>query len=109
MSLTGLLTSWGCRVSSAVDVPRACALASQNPPGFVLSDYRLPGVYNGIDAICLLRQTLGPDLPACVISGDTEATVRQQVQAAGLVLLQKPVRPAKLRSLLRHAVQAHVA
>ncbi|MBK1685783.1 hybrid sensor histidine kinase/response regulator [Rhodoferax fermentans] len=106
VALAGLLRSWGCQVTSAVDVPTACALVSRSqPPAFVLSDYRLPGVYNGIDAICLLRQTLGADLPACVISGDTETSVRQQVQSAGLVLLQKPVRPAKLRNLLRHAVQ----
>jgi len=104
VSLAGLLASWGCQVSTVADVPAACALASQHSPGFVLSDYRLPGVYNGIDAVRLLRQTLGADLPACVISGDTDAVVRQQVQDAGLVLLQKPVRPAKLRSLLRHAV-----
>lgn len=108
LALAGLLTSWGCQVRCAVDVPRACELARQARPDFVLSDYRLPGVYNGIDAICLLRQTLGPDLPACVISGDTEASVRQQVQAAGLVLLQKPVRPAKLRNLLRHAAHVRV-
>jgi len=105
VALAGLLASWGCQVSCAVDVAKACVLASRKAPDFVLSDYRLPGLYNGIDAICQLRQALGPNLPACVISGDTDAIVRQQVQAARLVLLQKPVRPAKLRSLLRHAMQ----
>jgi len=110
VALTGLLESWGCLVTSAVDAQGACALVNRaHPPAFVLSDYRLPGVCNGIDAIRLLRQTLGQQLPACVISGDTDVGVRQQVHDAGLVLLQKPVRPAKLRSLLRHAAQGGAA
>ena len=32
--------------------------------------------------------------------------VKQDAVEAGLVLLQKPVRPAKLRSVLRHFVQS---
>jgi len=40
-----------------------------------------------------------------VISGDTQPHVTQRVHAAGLVLLSKPVRPAKLRGLLRHLLQ----
>jgi CheY-like chemotaxis protein len=72
-------------------------------PDFVLSDYRLRGAHSGVDAVRMVREAAGVELPACLISGDTAEVVRQQVQSAGLVLLQKPVRPAKLRSVLRHA------
>ena len=110
LALAGLLESWGCVVTTAADAQNACALAAHMPPpDFALSDYRLPGAANGISAISLLRETLGQVVPACIISGDTDASVRQQVHAAGLVLLQKPVRPAKLRSLLRHVANARSA
>jgi hypothetical protein len=36
------------------------------------------------------------------MSGDVDAALMQAAKAAGLTLLHKPVRPAKLRSLLRH-------
>jgi CheY-like chemotaxis protein len=54
----------------------------------------------------VVRQVAGREIPAFLISGDTGNTARKQAQAAGLVLLDKPVRPAKLRSLLRRLGQA---
>ena len=53
------------------------------------------------DAIVAVRAGLGRALPACLISGDTDADLMQRAKALGLTLLHKPVRPAKLRSLLR--------
>jgi signal transduction histidine kinase/CheY-like chemotaxis protein len=107
-ALRGLLESWGCGVTVADREQTACDLVQDGvAPDFILSDYRLPGQHNGIDAIGAVRQLLGLEVAACVISGDTEVAVREQVRAAGLVLLQKPVRAAKLRSVMRHLVQAH--
>jgi signal transduction histidine kinase/ActR/RegA family two-component response regulator len=105
-ALLGLLQSWGCQVVPAVSADDA--LAHWNtalPPDFILSDYRLLGTRNGVDAVRQLRERVGHPVPACIISGDVDASVQQCVAAAGLVLLQKPVKPAKLRSLLRHASQ----
>ena len=105
-ALAGLLASWGCQVTVAGTAQMACELVRQGPlPDFVVSDYRLRGPHNGIDAVRLLRAQVGPDLAACLISGDTDVTLRQQSVKAGLTLLQKPVQPAKLRNLLRHYVQ----
>jgi len=107
-ALQGLLVAWGCQVSVAGDAEMACELVHQGPsPDYVVSDYRLRGAHNGIDAIRLLRELSGQDIAACLISGDTEMDLRQKAQAAGLVLLQKPVPPAKLRSLLRRVVSAN--
>lgn len=109
-ALQGLLTSWGCQVSVAGDAQMALDQLRHGPaPDYIVSDYRLRGVHNGIDAIRLVRELCGQALAACLISGDTEMDLRQKARAAGLVLLQKPVQPAKLRSLLRRFVQAHDA
>ena len=64
------------------------------------------GGIDGIEAIDLLRAIAGRRILACLISGDTDVNVKQKADAAGLTLLHKPVRPAKLRSLLRHLLQA---
>lgn len=102
-ALTTLLTSWGCEVTATDGAHRACAqLQLGLVPDVIVSDYRLCGTSNGVEAIRRLRELTGREIAACLISGDTDASVRQQAQEAGLVLLQKPVRPAKLRSLLRH-------
>ena len=105
-ALMGVLQSWGCLVTHAHDAQAACLMARHLPAQeLIISDYRLPGGHSGIDAIRMLREIVGHDMAACVISGDTAAAVRQQAQLSGLVLLQKPVRPAKLRHLLRNVMR----
>lgn len=106
-ALSGLLRSWGCRVSVAGDAQQACELLKQSSvPEFIVSDYRLPGGENGLDAVRRSREAAGQDIAACIISGDMDARLGQEALAAGLPLLRKPVRPAKLRSILRHHVQS---
>jgi hypothetical protein len=46
----------------------------------------------------------GKEIPACLMSGDTDGELMQAARDAGLTLLHKPVRPAKLRALLRRLV-----
>lgn len=105
-ALAGLLASWGCKVTAVESAQAAVVHCQQGVwPDLIISDYRLAEGHNGVDTIGQLRQLVGHDIAACVISGDTDAQVTQQVQSAGLVLLGKPVRPAKLRGLLRHLVR----
>jgi signal transduction histidine kinase len=103
-ALKGLLQSWGCLVveASSADAALQC-WDSRSVPDFILTDYRLLGAQNGVDAVRNLRQAAARDVPACVISGDTAEEVKTLISLAGLTLLQKPVKPAKLRSVLRHA------
>lgn len=105
--LASLLASWGCRVMTAEGARAACDQCRQDhAPDIVISDFRLGGGINGIEAIEALIALVGRPLAACLISGDTDGKVREQAQDAGLTLLHKPVRPAKLRSLIRHLVQS---
>ena len=103
-ALKGLLQSWGCLVVEAGSADAALQCwDSRSVPDFILTDYRLLGAQNGVDAVRNLRQAAARDVPACVISGDTAEEVKTLISMAGLTLLQKPVKPAKLRSVLRHA------
>ena len=100
--LVGLLASWGCTVLAADGQQQALAhMAQSGVPDVIVSDYRLRGGDNGIAAIDALRIAAGHSIAACLMSGDTDQALITQARQAGLTLLHKPVRPAKLRSLLR--------
>jgi len=101
-AVCGLLRSWGCTVGAASGLPEALALLhDQGPPQVVLSDYHLGAAETGLDCIQALRRAAGQRLPACLMSGETDADFLQAAKTLGLPLLHKPVRPAKLRALLR--------
>lgn len=103
IALVGLLESWGMRVTQARGPTDALqSLAQGALPDVILSDYRLQEGLTGLQLVQRLQQQLDYPTAACLMSGDTDPAVIQAVQAAGLTLLHKPVRPAKLRSLLRH-------
>lgn len=109
-ALRGMLASWGYSVIAAEGAKIATDRMQQGQtPDIIISDLRLGDGINGIEAVSMLRSLAGYKIPACVISGDTDIQVRQQVEAAGLILLSKPVRPAKLRTLLRHLTKVNSA
>jgi signal transduction histidine kinase len=100
--LVSLLESWGCVVGAAEGLPSARQrLDNGLVPDVIVSDYRLRGENNGIEVIRQLRLAAGHPIPACLISGDTDPVLMQAARDAGLILLHKPVRPAKLRNLIR--------
>ena len=101
-SLASLLESWGCMVGAAEGLNSALPLLEQGlAPDVIVSDYRLRDGENGIETIGQLCAAAGRSIPACLLSGDTEPAVMQAAREAGHTLLYKPVRPAKLRNLLR--------
>jgi CheY-like chemotaxis protein len=107
-ALVGLLVGWGLEVHEASDAMSALALVNAGlRPDLILSDYRLQLGGDGICAVAELRAALNHSVPACLMSGDTDPALIAKAQASGLTLLHKPVRPAKLRSLLRRLLADH--
>jgi signal transduction histidine kinase len=101
-AVQGLLQSWGCTVRVASSLAEAMQqLSDAWVPDAILSDFHLGTTEDGMVCIQTLRAMTGQHIPACLISGDTNDDFLQSVVAADLPLLHKPVRPAKLRSLLR--------
>jgi CheY-like chemotaxis protein len=95
-----LLRGWGCEVIKAPDLALAIAAIAESPsaPNGLLVDYHLDRG-NGIEAIVALRAHCG-DLPAILITADRSPAVREQAQAEGIQILNKPLKPAALRALL---------
>jgi signal transduction histidine kinase/CheY-like chemotaxis protein len=101
-----LLDSWGCQVSCAEQAAQAVTMVEAGlRPSVLVSDYRLGDGLDGLRLIGVLRELVGYHIAACLMSGDTDSALIQAAQQAGLILLHKPVRPAKLRSLLRRLVK----
>jgi Na+/proline symporter/signal transduction histidine kinase len=99
--MTTLLRGWGCNVLAASDLARAVAAghAAGKPPSGLLVDYHLDRG-NGIDAVIALRAQFGPDLPAALITADRSPEVREAAHAAGIAVLNKPLKPAALRAVM---------
>lgn len=98
-STAGILKSWGCHVSVAENLQDFRGKFATTRFDLVICDYRLPDG-DGLklaDYIENCPQT-PPDI--ILISGDTAPEVLQGVKERGHHLLHKPVRPAKLRSLI---------
>ncbi len=102
LAVCGLLESWGCTVYSGASALAAMAMHERHSDwDVILSDYRLADGDNGLAVVERLRAYAGRTVPACLMSGDTDSGLMQAAKEAGLPLLHKPVRPAKLRSVLR--------
>jgi Na+/proline symporter/signal transduction histidine kinase/ActR/RegA family two-component response regulator len=96
-----LLGGWGCRVLTAADLTEALARleGSGLEPDGLLVDYHLDGD-DGIGAIAELRRRHGRDLGAILVTADRSLRVREEARAAGVQVLNKPVKPAALRALI---------
>jgi two-component system, sensor histidine kinase len=105
-STAGLLESWGCRVSAAAGPELILAtLDDRTRPDIIVCDYQSGGPVDGLATIELLREHFGKAVPAIILSGDTSASVTDAAREAGIPLLHKPVRPARLRALLQRKTQ----
>lgn len=101
-----ILASWGCEIS-AVSSLNAVKLRLMDGESWdlVISDYQLDCNATGIDVIKTVRQHLKMQTPCILISGDTSASLLELAEDAGHALLHKPVKPAKLRSLLQFLLE----
>ncbi|MCO6187158.1 PAS domain-containing hybrid sensor histidine kinase/response regulator [Rhizobium sp. L1K21] len=108
--MSKLLSAWGCTVAcsqSLADVHRR--LASGAKPDVIVADYHLDDG-TGLDAIRLLRDYYGAEVPALLITADRTPDVRARAEADNVTMQGKPVKPAALRAYLMHiAAQNRVA
>ena len=98
-STAGILESWGCKITVAEDMQEACKNCSDANFDLIICDYRLPDgdgllLADRVKDYCVIQPFF------ILISGDTAPEILQAANERGIHLLHKPVRPAKLRSLI---------
>jgi len=68
----------------------------------ILSDWRLRGQENGIDAVHAVRSATGQDTPAVLVTGDTSSELLKLAHENALVILHKPLQPRHIVRLVKH-------
>lgn len=97
-----LLGGWGCTVLAAGGFAEATGLfAADSAPDIILIDYHLNEGETGDVALDRLRDHFAMPIPAVMISADRGKELKARLDAHGIPLLNKPVKPAQLRALLR--------
>ena len=94
-----LFEGWGCKVlthSGSESIEHAGPLAT---PDIVLADYHLDGE-TGLDLIRKLRARFGEAVPAVLVTADRSNEVRQAADLMDVPVINKPLKPAVLRSLM---------
>ncbi|WP_415888278.1 NahK/ErcS family hybrid sensor histidine kinase/response regulator [Neptuniibacter sp. SY11_33] len=105
-SMEALLTQWGCFVITAASLSEAIEKCTDEyiVPELILADYHLDYDLLGTDAIDGLRDHFSLDIPAVILTADRSSECRQIFENKGLSLINKPVKPGKLRALITHLV-----
>lgn len=103
-----LLEQFGARALCARSGPDAVAALAEHLriPDLIISDYRLAGDHDGIDAIRMIRESQGVDMPALIITGESSSDELHAIRASGLPVLFKPASAARLRSAIVDAIGA---
>jgi two-component system CheB/CheR fusion protein len=109
MSVGALLERAGFAVAAAADAAGIeAAVAAVDPArvACVLSDYRLPGDADGIEAIRRVRRLVGWEAPGVLLTGDTSPDRLREADASGFALVHKPATAEDLLGAVRRAAAA---
>jgi PAS domain S-box-containing protein len=103
LSLMRVLRSRGIGVIGAATVSEASTLIKQKNtcPDLLLCDYNLPGPMNGVESIRELRASLGRNIPAIVMTGDTRSKTMEAIADYDVPVLVKPFLADELVQLIR--------
>ncbi|WP_442108767.1 PAS domain-containing hybrid sensor histidine kinase/response regulator [Pseudomonas sp. NUPR-001] len=99
-SMAALLAQWGCQVVTACDLEDALTALDGTAPELVLADFHLDQGLTGCDVVRDLRTHFASAIPAVMITADRSEQSRRAMQRLKAPLLNKPVKPGKLRAVL---------
>ncbi|WP_203142850.1 hybrid sensor histidine kinase/response regulator [Marinobacter mangrovi] len=99
-----LLEGWGCEVVTAVSVDDLDEQLdiSGTPVDLILADYHLDNDENGVDAVAAIHARRDDAVPVVMITANYTNELKQHIRGLGYHLINKPVKPLKLRSVLHH-------
>ena len=109
--VSGLLRGWGCDVSASTSSSTALAslLELHRKPDLIISDHHFSHGETGIAVIERLRHTFAAPISALLVTGDISVQRKQEAEARGYELLQKPVPPMTLRATMDGILRQHGA
>lgn len=97
-----LFTSEGHRAAAVADGNQAVALARGTiKPDIIVADYSLPNGMTGLQVIASVREALGSELPAVILTGDISTDTMREIAQRGCVQRYKPVKAEELTHLIQ--------
>ncbi|MCH4876832.1 response regulator [Pseudomonas sp. TMW22090] len=99
-SMRALLGQWGCEVVTATDQASALSALAGRAPELILADYHLDHGVVGCEVVRRLREHFAQPIPAVIITADRTDQCRRSLRRLDAPLLNKPVKPGKLRAVL---------
>ena len=99
-SMYALLEQWGCEVITATDQAGALLALQDKAPELILADYHLDHGVVGCAVVKHLREHFAQPIPAVIITADRTDQCRRTLRRLGAPMLNKPVKPGKLRAVL---------
>ena len=105
-AMQGLLTRWGCEVSTAANGDEAIERARDRRLDVVLCDLSLAGAESGIEVLERLRHACTPAVACAFVTGESTPHLLAAARATGHPVALKPTSPGKLRALLEHLVHS---
>lgn len=108
LSMAALLEQWQCQVYVAEGFTQALQVLRDWPPEIILADLHLADGHNGLAVLAQLRRYFAQDIPAVLVTadhGDEMSELRKQLDVP---VLNKPVRPGKLRAILNQRLQVRI-
>lgn len=98
--MSALLEQWGCEVLTATDQEGALQVLGVRAPELILADLHLDHGIVGSQVVQHLRQHFAMNIPAVMITADRSDECRRELHGMGVPILNKPVKPGKLRAIL---------
>jgi signal transduction histidine kinase/ActR/RegA family two-component response regulator len=103
-SLATLLEAWGLQVTMAASGVELLEVLEQ-APDILITDYRL-GEEDGLELAQALRNAYpGAEFQVIVVTGDVSERSLHALKHSGYQVLEKPVRPARLRTLIANLLR----
>jgi signal transduction histidine kinase len=107
-AMRALLSKWGCEVIVAGSLTEAVQALREKAmtPELIVSDLRLRDGCTGVEAIEGLQAQFGASIPGILVTGETGSEQLMLAKDSGYKLLQKPVQPIRLRSVIQQHLSA---
>ncbi|WP_092025586.1 hybrid sensor histidine kinase/response regulator [Marinobacter zhejiangensis] len=102
-----LLQGWGCDVLTAVSLADldAQVQVATDRVDVILADYHLDNDEIGVDVVAAINARRQERVPVIMITANYTNELKQDIRDRGYLLMNKPVKPLKLRAALNHILQ----
>ncbi|MEM0910420.1 MAG: PAS domain-containing hybrid sensor histidine kinase/response regulator [Pseudomonadota bacterium] len=96
-----VLEKWDCIVRTASSCEEALKIAREFEPYILFVDYQLGPGPDGLSIIDKVRHQQNTILPACLVTAKRGDDLMKMCSEQGVNYMAKPVKPAKMRTLLQ--------